>query len=321
MSDQYIGYIKYRGKLVEDGMMDARKQAEALLCADSAIRSFLSQQSPDIKKFDFEIPVKIRRGSWELLIPENVGQWAQAGLAIVATAYFSKAAQKMAENDFSEVGVKDLFLKSIDSLKWFVRIGKHLGSVSLKKFENPKFTDNNSIIGIPNSQGEYLYIPKNIFDSYINSEPMVLDKLAQFIETDRELVIATIDEEGIDEEAINKEQKGIFCSSENEEEEELLFPELEHGDSVVLEGEVTRENKTSNSMGFKYMDHILTSYPETGSIVQYKLLIFSRCRIFARVDRRDDKGSHCSKRPKLYFSHMESLEPEAGDLFSQENNT
>ena len=224
MSDEYIGYIKYRGKLVEDGMMDARKQAEALLCADSAIRSFLAQQSPDIRKFDFEIPVKIQRGSWELLIPENVGLWAQAGLAVVATAYFSKAAQKMAENDFSEVGVKDLFLKSIDSLKWFVRIGKHLGTVSLRKFDNPKFTDNNSIIGIPNSQGEYLYIPKNIFDSYINSEPMVLDKLAQFIEKDRELVIATIDEEGVDEEAINKEQKGIFCSSENEEEEEPQPP-------------------------------------------------------------------------------------------------
>ena len=133
MEEKYIGYIKYEGELVGDGLMDARRQAKSLLAFDSALRYFIAKQAPDFRNLDFEIPVRIRKGSWEALIPETVAGWVQAGLGVVATAYFTKAAQKMAEKDFADFGITDLFRTAIDSIKWFARIGKHMvyHSVSL----------------------------------------------------------------------------------------------------------------------------------------------------------------------------------------------
>ena len=92
MDDEiYLGYIKYDGMLVENGLMDGRKQAQAIIGLDEALRYFISKQVPELRNLDFEIPFRIQKGSWEALIPETAATWAQAGLGIVATAYFTKA--------------------------------------------------------------------------------------------------------------------------------------------------------------------------------------------------------------------------------------
>lgn len=311
--DGFLGYIKYDGKGLERGIMDARKQADALLGMDHALRHFIVKLNPALKGIDFEIPVKVREGSWEALIPETVSGWVQASLGIAATAYLTQAAQKMAERDFDEFGVKDIFSKALAAIKWFARLGKHLGRVEKKPFEDVKFADNNNSIGIKNDAGEYLYIPKYILDLYIQSDPKVLEGLVSLVIEGRSLKIGDINGTVVDEVTITEDDKYIFCDEENEDLDEPLFPELRHGENVVLEGEVTRENKTSNSMGFKYLDHILTAYPETGSIVRYKPLLFLRCRLFGTVDRTDEKGRTTAKRPKLYFSHLEALEVDEGD--------
>ena len=314
--EKYIGYIKYEGKLVEDGLMDARRQAKALFALDSALRYFIAKQAPDFRNLDFEIPIQIRKGSWEALIPETVAGWVQAGLGAVATAYFAKAAQKMAEKDFENFGITDLFKMAVNSIKWFARIGKHIGDVKIREFKNVRFSDDQSHIGLINSAGETLFVPKQIFDLYTSTNPNLLEELAANIQNGRNLIIGTLENGVTDEEIIDPSKKWIFCDK-NETEEDVLFPELIHGDYVALEGEVTRENKTSNSMGFKYKDHILTAYPETGSIVNYKSILFLRCRLFGTVNRIDEKGRIGARRPKLHFSNLEPLEEadEDGDLF------
>ncbi|MDG9760984.1 hypothetical protein N7365_23125 [Pseudomonas sediminis] len=93
-SKEFLGFIKYEGRLVDDGAMDARKQAGALLGLDQALRFFVSKQIPELRDLDFEIPVKVKNGSWAAIIPETAAGWAQAGLGVIATAYFTKAAQK-----------------------------------------------------------------------------------------------------------------------------------------------------------------------------------------------------------------------------------
>jgi hypothetical protein len=314
MDDEiYLGYIKYDGELVENGLMDGRKQAQAIIGLDEALRYFISKQVPELRNLDFEIPVRIKKGSWEALIPETAVTWAQAGLGIVATAYFTKAAQKMAEKDFADFGITDVFKKSIEAIKWFARIGKHIGDLSIRQFENSKFSDDNELIGLCNDKGEYLYVPKYIFDMYINSNPKLLEKIAGNISNGRGLKIGSVQDGEKDEVVIGIEDKPIFCKEDTEDEEDILFPELVHGDTVVLEGESTRENKTSNSMGFKYLGHILTSYPETGSIVPYKAVLFLKCRLYGTVSRLDEKGRIAARRPKLYFSHIEPLETEEND--------
>ena len=317
MEEKYLGYIKYQGNSVEDGMMDARKSAEALLGFDSALRHFIARQDPDLEGIEFEIPVRIRKGSWEALIPQTIDAWMQASMGLVATAYLTKAAQKAAERDFENLGFKDAFIKSIEAIKWVAKIGKHLSTLTIREFENVQFSDNNSLIGIPNEKGEILFVPKQYLDLYVSSSPKVLQQIASVIDDDRSLIIGTYEGDDIDEIDIGKEERAIFCPDEEQEEDDILFPELVHGEDVVLDGEVTRENKTSNSMGFKYLDHILTAHPESGSIVPYKPLLFLRCRLYGTVNRLDEKGRIEARRPKLFFTYIEPLENEEenSDLF------
>ncbi|RFD54623.1 hypothetical protein H330_021765, partial [Vibrio parahaemolyticus 3631] len=314
--EKYLGYIKYDGELVEDGLMDARRQAKALLAYDGAIRELISKQAPDLKHIDFEIPMRVQKGSWEALVPETVAGWAQAGLGVVATAYFSKAASKMAEKDFENFGFTSIFSKALDGLKWFARISKHLGETGKQDLSNLKFKNNNELIGIPNNSGEYIYVPKPALDLYLDSNSKLLEELARNIAEGRSLKIGTYSDGVKDEVTIGKQDKAIFCKDDSEDDDEVLvLPELVHGATVVIEGEVTRENKTSNSLGFKYLGHILTAYPDVGSVVKYKPLLFLRCKLVGTVSRLDEKGRIAAKRPKLIVSHLEALEQTNGDLF------
>ena len=87
-----------------------------------------SGQTSDCKRDDiggegeFEIPVQIREGSWEALVPTTVGSWAQAGLGIALTAYLAKAAQTLAQNDFKDVTTQDIFQRALQGIQWFARI-------------------------------------------------------------------------------------------------------------------------------------------------------------------------------------------------------
>ena len=81
------------------------------------------------------------------------------GLTYVASKYFGKAAEKMAENDFKNIGFVNVFSKSIKGMQWILRIGKHLGSLTKKPLDDLRFRNANKEIGIPNNAGEYLYVP------------------------------------------------------------------------------------------------------------------------------------------------------------------
>lgn len=316
--EEYIGYIKYKGDSVSDGMMDARRSAEALLGFDSAMRHFVVQQYSDLKGIDFEMPIRIRKGSWEALIPETIGGMVQASMALAGTAYATKAIQTAAANDFENIGLKDIFKKSLEAMKWMVKIGKHLGTLTTKEFKNVRFSDNNGLIGIPNGEGEVLYVPKEYLDLYVTCSPKILEGVASVVDSDKTLFIGTIENGEVDEVVIGNSEKNIFCKP-NDDSDDILFPELVHGANVILDGEVTRENKTSNSMGFKYLGHILTSHPESGSIVRFKPLLFLNCRLHGVVSRMDENGRVESKRPKLLFSHLEPLDQDVsgGDLFEE----
>ncbi len=162
-----IGFAKYSGKLVKDGYMDARKSAQALLGFDEAVRFFIYQQNSKLKLEDFEFPVKVEKGSWTIVV---------GAVGVIITAYGMKAAQKMAEKDFDDVGLADVLKKSLSGIQWVIKIGKHLGDLTIKKFNNSKFKDNNQLVGIKNAEGEYLYVPKEFLDFYVSASPTILKK-------------------------------------------------------------------------------------------------------------------------------------------------
>lgn len=292
MSEQqskYIGCVRFSGNLVKEGLLDARKSAQALLCFDQAVRQLVGHQAPDLKMTEYELPVRIRQGSWEALIPDSIGKWIVAGVGIAATAYLATAAQKMADKDFDNVGFRDIFRKALEGIQWFIRIGKHLGEVTYKKFTNVKFRNDNSEVGLPNSEGVYLFVPKKYLDMYKASSPTMLAQLAVLIEDERILSIGVYDNEVLIEEKITRQYRRIF-TQEEELTDDIILPELQHGMSAVLEGEVTKGNETSNTIGLRYQGHILIGYPQAGSIVRFKPCLFLQCRVHGFISRKDDEG-------------------------------
>ena len=310
-----IGFVKYEGPRVATGAFDARKSAKALIGLDDALRHFVVAQLPDLKSVDFEIPVRIQKGSWIASIPTDVSTLITLGASIATTAYVTNAAKKMAEKDFDGVGLRDIFRSALNALKWVARIGKHLGNIRQRRFEKVKFSEDNELVGIPNEKGVYLYVPVRYLEMYANCRPDVLEKLAANIDAETVLSVGVYDADGIDEESIDVEDKLIFADEEEEVTDELLFPELVHGAAVSLIGEVTRENKMSQSMGFRYQNHVLTAYPEGRNIVPFKPMLFETCQLVGVVDRTDENGRIGARRPKLIFSNLFRVSPKSGDLF------
>ena len=300
IDEHYLSYVRYCGKSVETGLLDIRKSAQALLGFDEAVRFFIGCQSSTLQKANIDLPVRIRQGSWEALIPDTIF-WVKTFLGASATAYGIKAAQKMAENDFDNIGLKTVLLKSLEGIQWVIRIGKHVGTITKKKFDSVKFRNDNEEICIPNQNEEILWVPRYYLELYSKCPKSLLQKLADIVEEDRVLTVGLFKDQIEVKEIISPQHKNIFVATE---EEDVLFPELEHCMDVILEGEVTRGNETTNSIGFRYNDHILTAYPKTGSVVRYKPTLFLKAKIIGTINRVDELGKIAAKRPKIIFDDI-----------------
>ena len=318
--DEYIAYVKYQGSLVETGYMDARKSAEALVGIDEIVRYFLFQEDPTIQELQFEIPVRIRKGSWEALIPQNIEEWVKAAIGSGVAVYSGTALKKLAENDFKDKKFKDIFISVFKGIKWVIKIAAHVGSMAIKKFENTKFRDDNTWIGITNDKGIVLYVPLKYFEFYVNCPERLFARIANVIEEKRELIIGINKKEIIDDEdkedvVITISQKFIF--SHREVEDEILFPDLVHNSYVELEGHVTRGNESANTIGFQYSGHILTCFPAQGNITNYKNILFTNCIIKGYVDRLGFDGKINEKRPRIRFIDLtEKKSKEKRNLFN-----
>lgn len=309
VDEEVLGYFKLEGELVKDGYMDARTSAEFLTGLDEVLRLLVYKQIPELRNQEFEVPVRINKGSWEALIPKTIGGWLGASALGVFTTYATVAATTLAQNDFKDVTSKDVFKKAIEGVQWIIRIGKHLGDMCQKKFENAEVRMETQEVGIRNADGVVLFVPKFFLDLYATTPPKVLAKMAAAIKVERRFVVGVEENSTYVEETVSMTQKYIFTQVEDDMED-VLFPEMVHDMPVELIGFVTRGNATANNMGFRYQEHILTCFPQKGSITKYKYAMFSKCRIVGRVDRTDEHGSPIAKRPKIEFTELTPMDPE-----------
>lgn len=188
-SDEILAFIKYKGKLVENGYLDARKSGEALIGIDELIRYFVYQEYPQIKEFEFEIPVRVRKGSWETIFPENIDKFALGAFGLwMAGKYMGSALEEVAKNDFKDVSFKEIFQKSFQGIVNVIKLSKHLGSLARKKFDNIQFSQNNKLVKITNESGQGLWIPIEVLDLYSNCPQTIFNKLTKIVEEERELI-------------------------------------------------------------------------------------------------------------------------------------
>jgi len=320
--EKYIGYLRYYGESsVKEGLLDMRKSAEALVGFDEILRHFLIKEDPSLLGTEFEIPVRIRKGSWEAVIPEIIDKLLSPSgiVATAGSAYLLATAKKAADDGLFQTGVaKDIkatFRAAIKSAQWVIKIGSHMGTLTKKKFENAKIDQQNQEIQIPNERGEFLSVAKKYLDLYSECPEGLFSRNAGVIENERNLEIGVYEDGKEKKVSITEREKSIFYRK-GEEEDTGLFPELKHGQGVELEGGITRGNEKRNTLGFEYRDHILTCRPNKGMIADFKSQIvskapnhiFPKVKILGMVDRTDEFGGTNASRPTIVFSSIIPLE-------------
>jgi len=318
---EYLAHIKYKGKLVEDGYLDARKSAEILIGIDEIIRFFLFQENKDSVKLDIDIPIRVKKGSWMAILPPDLTVWILTAIGAGITTYGATALNTIAKNDFKDITSKDIAKKIVKGIKWTIEIIKHIKKKKVKQFPEAKIELREGIqmVGIPNENGDLLYVPLEYLELYTKVPEKLLDKLTKQVEEERELEIDFSAENKGDKDdtgtpaKIGYGQKSLFY--EEKDDDDILFPELKHGMYVELEGYLTRGNEKTNTLGFEYEGHILTCIPYEGSIRSEKQTLFSNCRIKGYVDRLSKDGTFKEKRPIIRYMEIENDDEEKPSLF------
>lgn len=313
---EQIGYLRYYGDAVESGCLDARKAADALQGFDEALRYLLYKEDPYLKTIDFEFPVRIQEGSWEIVVPENINSLITlaGGTAVVLTTYFAALAAKAASDGVLESGpVKDLKKTVIAAMKAFrkiVEIAKYCGELGQQTHNNVKVIQD-GMVEITREGLPLLIIHHDYYKLYAEAPATLLCKVASVIEVGREMEIAA-DEDGVlVKTQVSTQEKRIFIQ-EKENSSDIVLPELEDGQHVQLEGEVTRCTETANTIGLCYKGHVLTCKPRTGSILPFKPHIISKTddHIFTPVEirgvvvREAIDGHYKDKKPHIVFDEI-----------------
>lgn len=307
-----VGFIKYSGAAAELGIIDAASAGSALTGLDEAIRFFNMLQSPDLAKLKYDIPVQTRSGSWEAVV--IAGAVAVGGT--FALGYVKKAGEKLAEHDFKDMGLKDAVKKSMAAIQMLARLIKH--TRRNRGWEPPQFAlDNADTVVVVNEKGEELSVPTEFFRWYQQAPPRLLTRMTTVIRADRVLSIGVKRLGRLEEVSVGEEDKILFDDiEEGDQDDDVLFPELVHGQNVALEGKLIRGNAVSNSAGLEYKGHIINCVPSQGSVRQYKTALFLFCRVEGTITRLAKNRFVADRRPTLIIDKVMPLENDSqGSLF------
>lgn len=305
-----IGYLKLYGESVPTGVISASAAGSALLGLDDCIKYFCKKQAPGLAAFDFEIPVKTSEGSWVVWVQEY-GALVLGGTATIgAGAYVKKAAEKMAEKDFKDIGLGDVVRKSVDALKKLIDVIKHTKG-NRDWATDLRWRASEGYVGIENDSGEVIYIPIEYLRWFMDIPPNLLKKIASTVREGRSLEIGVKAEDGknFDKATLTLSDKQHFGHQPAaNEDSEFLFPELEHGDQVRLEGKLIRGNENANSLGLEYRGHVINCIPAAGNIKKYKPALFLHCIVEGTISRLYKQANVAERRPAIIISDITPLE-------------
>jgi len=314
LKEEGVGFISYEWEGAPSGVIDASAGGQALLGLDDAIRYFNRRQSPGFGVTPYEIPVLTGSGSWIAVVLGVIAIPATA----FGMAYAKKAGEKMAEKDFANIGFRDVASRSMDALVKLVRLVKSKGGkLDVRKLEVTWSSDATEAT-IRTGDGDSFVVPAEYLQWYSSLPATTLKRLTSPVAPGRRMTVGARQSDGsIDTVSFEDRDRQLLVSNELEMESEFLFPELEHGLEVVLEGIVTRGNQSTNSMGLQYQGHILNCTPETGSVKRFKPALFEQCRVYATVNRHVSSLTALDYRPTLLVSDVVSLESPSmqGGLF------
>ena len=314
-NEKFIGYLKYSGEPIQEGLFGARQSAEALLGFDELLRFFLLEEDSNLSNLNFEIPVKIRKGSWMIVIPEMIDQiFSLKGMGhILLTYYGFKTTKKMAEDGLFETGfAKDLskiFKASMKSIQQVIKIASHVRSLSNKNIKIKEIKDVSLGIDLKilNDKNKPLIVSKKYYDLFYKCPKNLFNRIVKIIDSQIDLSVGVFENGQYEEISVTDKEKDIFYNPPKETEERIL-PDLKHDQEVELEGQVVRATENKNSIGFQYEGYILICKPKRKQISNYKSKIVSKgvnrfflekVKIKGKIDRKDQ-----NKKPQILFSEI-----------------
>ena len=169
--------------------------------------------------------------------------------------------------------------------------------------------ESSATVAITNQKGQEIVIPAEFYRWFQELPPRLLVKMTSVVRTDRVLAIGVNLPDTCPEVEIVEADKPLFDDTADEEDyEEILFPELTHGTEARLEGRLIRGSEASNSVGLEYQGHVLNCVPAHGSVRQYKPALFLRCAIEGRVTRHAKNRFVADRRPTIILSKVTPLE-------------
>ncbi|RYF47077.1 MAG: hypothetical protein EOO38_12865 [Cytophagaceae bacterium] len=220
----------------------------------------------------------------------------------------------MAERDFSEIGFTDVARRSFEALERLVELVKHTKKTVGWGSNDLVWSDNSTMVGVINDDGEVLYVPVEYLKWYFDLPKGTLKKLVAPVVTARHMVVASRDTEGrFRRVEVHQADVAIFMGEIAVEDEDYLFPELVHGEEMYLEGVITRGNQETNSMGFLFQNHILNCQPDTGSVRRFKRAMFLHCKVLATINRHVASHVQPDRRPTLIVHEVQILEADGQD--------
>lgn len=98
-------------------------------------------------------------------------------------------------------------------------------------------------------------------------------------------------------------------------EKEKILPELINGDTVNIVGEITRINKTTNDLGFRYHNRILSVVPiddNESTVIFHQYLAMNEVRLTGVVVRLTDY-----ELPRIKVIRIDDNKPEQQSLFAK----
>lgn len=317
-------FIKFEGEDIVDGVLGARDSINALEGFDTLMRGLLEREIPELKSIQYDIPVKIQEGSWELSIPENIFEIAgfvkKCGIpdliGVSFFVYIMRMASIAADKGLLETGLardlKKVIPFAFEKIVWLVRYVKHLGC--FEKTPDVSFAEDSRWVVIRNKEGRTLKFPYECLDFVMHCPKNAFYELVKPVNTKRRLRIAYKKDRQWHDEVIHDDERQLFVEEPSEEDE---LPELVDGIVTVVDGLIVRANEKDQSIGLQYHDHVITCKPGKGfTLASFKAAIISghsgrlyqtHVRITGLVERVTVDGRYKTK-PRIFINKMEPID-------------
>lgn len=168
------------------------------------------------------------------------------------------------------------------------------------------------MVVVLNDKSEELAIPYEFYEWFQKMPPRLLVKMTAAIRPQRKLTIGVNPLPNLHLRVdLTEEDKPLFDGAIDEAEEpadDVILPELKHGQNVKLVGRLSRGNDASNTVGLEYKGHIINCVPASGKIPRYKAALFLRCKVTGQINRHTKNRFVADRRPTLIIDKVEPQE-------------